>query len=175
MSAIPSEGSFVTLWSGESASTHIELLESLESAGIPFSDKSLGDDEVAPTADPLPIDWKPRFGFEVAVSTADLVPAKEILEKILDREPVNTEIPAQPLGAGPLAGMPPVADGSATLQVWSGTDEKMAQFLMSALQENHIPAHYDTTTLQWVILVDPANEARAREIIHEVTDATPPA
>ena len=66
MSDIPSEGSFVTLWSGESASTHIELLESLESAGIPFSDKSLGDDEVAPTADPLPIDWKPRFGFEVA-------------------------------------------------------------------------------------------------------------
>ena len=71
--------------------------------------------------------------------------------------------------------MPPVADGTATLQVWSGTDEKMAQFLMSALQENQIPAHYDTTTLQWVILVDPANEARAREIVHEVTDATPPA
>ena len=89
MSDIPFQGSFVTLWSGESASTHVELLESLESAGIPFGDKSLGDDEVAPTADPLPIDWKPRFGFEVAVSTADIVPAKEILEKILDREPVN--------------------------------------------------------------------------------------
>jgi hypothetical protein len=175
MSDIPSEGSFVTLWSGESASTHIELLESLESAGIPFSDKSFGDDEVGPTADPLPIDWKPRFGFEVAVSSSDLVPAKEILEKVLDREPANTEIPAQPLGAGPLAGMPPITDGTATLQVWSGTNEKLAQFLMSALRENQIPAHYDTTTLQFVILVAPANEARAREIVHEVTDATPPA
>jgi hypothetical protein len=175
MSNIPSEGSFVTLWSGESASTRSELLEGLESAGIPFSDKSLGDDEVAPTADPLPIDWKPRFGFEVAVSTVDFVSAKGILERVLDREPANTEIPAQPLGAGPLAAMPPITDGIATLQVWSGTDEKQAQFLMSALQENQIPAHYDTSTLRFVILVAPANEARAREIIHEVTDATPPA
>ena len=57
------EGSFITLWAGEDDSLHMELLESLEGAGIPFSDKSLGDDEVAPTADPLPIDWKPRFGF----------------------------------------------------------------------------------------------------------------
>jgi hypothetical protein len=153
----------------------MELLESLGGAGIPFSDKSLGDDEVAPTADPLPIDWKPRFGFEVAVLSTDLEPAKEILETLLDREPVNMEIPAEPLGAGPLAGMPAVSEGPATLSIWSGSDEKLAEFLMSALHENQIPAHYDTSKLQFAILVAPGNVARAREIVREVTEATPPA
>jgi hypothetical protein len=175
MSDTTLEGSFVTLWAGENGSLHIDLLESLESAGIPFSDKSLGDDEVAPTADPLPIDWKPRFGFEVAVLSTDLPPAKVILEKLLEREPANTEIPAQPLGAGPMDGMPALSDGPSTLQVWSGSNEKMAQFLMSALAENQIPAHYDTSTMQFVILVAPGNDARAREIVREVTEATPPA
>jgi len=169
------EGSFVTLWAGEDDSLHIDLLESLEGAGIPFSDKSLGDDEVAPTADPLPIDWKPRFGFEVAVLSTDLEPAKAILETLLDREPANMEIPAEPLGAGPLVGMPAVSDAPTSLPVWSGSDEKLAQFLMSALAENQIPADYDTTTMQFVILVAPANAARAREIVREVTEATPPA
>jgi hypothetical protein len=175
MSDTTLEGSLVTLWAGENGALHIELLESLESAGIPVSDKSLGDDEVAPTADPLPIDWKPRFGFEVAVLSTDLTPAKEILERLLNREPADTEIPAQPMGAGPMAGMPPVSAGASTLQVWSGSDEKMAQFLMSALAENQIPADYDTNTMQFVILVAPGNDARAREIVREVTEATPPA
>ncbi|MGA2419232.1 MAG: hypothetical protein ABSG69_04065 [Candidatus Acidiferrum sp.] len=169
------EGSFVTLWAGEDAALHLDLLETLEGAGIPFSDKPLGDDEVAPTADPLPIDWKPRFGFEVAVLSTDLEPAKIILETLLDREPADEEIPAEPLGPGPLAGMPEISDAPSTLQVWSGKDEGMAQFVMSALHENQIPAHYDTSTMQFVILVAPANEARAREIVREVTDATPPA
>jgi hypothetical protein len=58
--AIP-QGSLVLLWAGEDPAVHEALLEGLEESKIPFSDKSLGDDEVAPTADPLPIDWKPRF------------------------------------------------------------------------------------------------------------------
>jgi hypothetical protein len=169
------EGSFVTLWAGEDNALHIELLESLDDAGIPYSDKALGDDEVAPTADPLPIDWKPRFGFEVAVLSGDLDPAKTILETLLDRAPIDAEIPAEPVGPGPLAGMPAVSDGPATLRAWSGNDEKQAQFIMSALAENQIPAHYDTSTMQFVILVAPANEARAHEIVREITEATPPA
>jgi hypothetical protein len=175
MSDTHPEGSFVTLWAGEDDALHIDLLESLDDAGIPYSDKALGDDEVAPTADPLPIDFKPRFGFEVAVLSTDLDPAKTILETLLDREPVDRELPAEPLGPGPLAGLPAVADGPATQRVWSGSDEKQAQFIMSALAENQIPAHYDTTTMQFVILVAPGNDARAREIVREITEATPPA
>src|SRR5260370_22665203 len=65
------QGSLVLLWAGEDPAVHAALLEELGAAEIPFSDKSLGDDEVAPTADRLPIDWKPRFVFEVAQSSPD--------------------------------------------------------------------------------------------------------
>jgi len=174
MSDTRPEGSFVTLWAGEDAILYSELLESLKDAGIAFSDKALGDDEVAPTADTLPIDWKPRFGFEVAVLSDDLEPAKIILETLLDREPVDAEIAAEPTGPGAMAGMPAISDGPATMEIWSGSDEKVAQFLMSALAENQIPAHYNTSTMQFMILVAPANDARAREIVREVTQATPP-
>ena len=77
------QGSLVTLWAGESPAVHAALLEELEAVKIPFSDKSLGDDEVAPTADPLPIDWKPRFGFEVAVLRRILPPRKKCLKSCL--------------------------------------------------------------------------------------------
>ena len=89
------QGSVVLLWAGENPALHSALLEQLQAAEIPFSDKTLGDDEVAPTADPLPIDWKPRFGFEVAVLSTDIPAAKEILEKLLEEEPADLEIPAR--------------------------------------------------------------------------------
>src|SRR6266404_3542397 len=89
------QGSLVLLWAGEDPAVHAALLEELGVAEIPFSDKSLGDDEVAPTADPLPIDWKPRFGFEVAVLSSNLAAAQEVLEKLLEEEPADLEIPAQ--------------------------------------------------------------------------------
>ena len=80
------EGSFVILWAGENPVLHTTLLEKLDAAGIPYVDKAIGEDEVAPTADPLPIDWKPRFGFEVAVVSTDLDAAKAILDPLLDLE-----------------------------------------------------------------------------------------
>src|SRR3984893_16528480 len=96
MSDFGNEGSFVILWAGENPSVHVNLIEKLEANGIAFNDKSLGDDEVGPTSDPLPIDWKPRFGFEVAVLSTDYPAAKELLEKLLDKASENLEIPAQP-------------------------------------------------------------------------------
>ncbi len=58
------------LWAGENPALHWMLLERLQAADIPFSDKTLGDDQVALTADPLPIDWKPPL----LCSTGDLAP-----------------------------------------------------------------------------------------------------
>ena len=101
MSEIGNEGSFVILWAGENPSVHVNLVEKLEANGIAYKDISLGDDEVSLTADPLPIDWKPRFGFEVTVLSTDYLAAKELLENLLQSEPENLEIPAQPEVADP--------------------------------------------------------------------------
>jgi hypothetical protein len=168
------QGSLVLLWAGENPAVHAALLEELRAADIPFSDKTLGDDEVAPTADPLPIDWKPRFGFEVAVLSTDLAVAKEMLEKLLDEEPADLEIPAQD-DAG--AAEPPLVAATETrptVEIWNGSDERIAQFLTAAMQENEIPMHLENPGEQTRILVSAVNEKRAREIVREIVEGAPP-
>lgn len=169
------EGSVVLVWAGEDPALHASLLEQLEAAGIRYSDKVLGDDEVAPTADPLPIDWKPRFGFEVVVLSGDFHAARAILEKILDEEPADLEIPAQDEAASAEPGLVFTTELHPTVEVWSGTDDRIAQFLTAAMQENEIPIHLETAGELTKLLVSAANEARAREIVREITEGAPPA
>jgi hypothetical protein len=168
------QGSLVLLWAGENPAVHAALLEELQAADIPFSDKALGDDEVAPTADPLPIDWKPRFGFEVAVLSTNLAAAQEVLEKLLDEEPADIEIPAQDEMT---AAEPPLVVTTEThpkVEIWNGNNDRIAQFLTAAMQENEIPIHLENPGEQTRIYVSAANEKRAREIVREVVEGAPP-
>ena len=168
------QGSVILVWAGEDPALHATLLEQLESAGIRYSDKVLGDDEVAPTADPLPIDWKPRFGFEVAVLSADLGAARTILEKLLNEEPADLEIPAQDAAQSVEPPLVSVTELHPTIEVWSGTEDRIGQFLTAAMQENEIPIHLETAGDVTKVFVSAANEARAREIVREVTEGVPP-
>ncbi len=168
------QGSLVLLWAGEDPAVHAVLLEESEVAEIPFSDKSFGDDEVAPTADPLPIDWKPRFGFEVAVLSTDLAAAQEVLEKLLEEEPADFEIPAQD---GVATTEPPLVvatETHPTVEVWKGNDDRIAQFLTAAMQENEIPIHIENPGEETRIYVSASNDKRAREIVREVVEGAPP-
>jgi hypothetical protein len=174
MSDFGGEGSFVILWAGENPSVHVNLVEKLEANGIAFKDISLGDDEVAPTSDPLPIEWKPRFGFEVTVLSTDYPAAKQLLENLLQREPENLEIPAQPEVVDPATITPKANATPANLQVWKGTDTKLAQFLASALSENNLVARVANEPGFTAIYVAEGNQARALEIVREVTQGAPP-
>lgn len=174
-----SEGSFVILWAGEDPALHAALLEQLDAAGIPYADKTLGQDEVAPTADPFPIDWKPRFGFEVAVFSTDLRAGKAILEPLLESEPVDMELPLKETEAAPGLGARQELAGAGagekpTLQVWSNADRKLVRFVMDALRENGITARAEEAGGLNGVFVPPSQEAHAREIVREVTQGSPP-
>ena len=168
------QGSFIVLWAGEDPALHSALLEQLQSAEIPFSDKVLGDDEVAPTADPLPIDWKPRFGFEVVVSSVDFSAAKGILEKLLEEEPADLEIPAREEAKAERPVLVVAAETHPAVEVWSGNNDRVAQFLTAAMQENEIPIHLEMLGEQTKFFVSAANEKRAREIVREIVEGAPP-
>lgn len=168
------QGSFVVLWAGEDPAFHSALLEQLESAEIPFSDKVLGDDEVAPTSDPLPIDWKPRFGFEVVVSSVDLPAARDILGKLLEEEPVDLELPARDPSPAKEPPLVVASEEHPAMEVWSGRDDRIAQFLTAAMQENGIPIHLENPQDQTKIFVSANNEKRAREIVREIVEGAPP-
>jgi hypothetical protein len=168
------QGSVVLLWTGEDPALHATLLEKLESAGIPYRDKVLGEDQVAPTADPLPIDWKPRFGFEVSVLSSDFPAAEAIAEKLLEQEPADLEIPAQDQAPSSEPPLVSATELEPTVEVWSGLDQRIAQFLTAAMQENEIPIHLEPSGDLTRIFVSPANETRAREIVREVVQGAPP-
>jgi hypothetical protein len=168
------QGSVLLLWVGEDPAVYAALQERLEAAGIPFRDKVLGEDQVAPTADPLPIDLKPRFGFEVSVLSSDFDAAQSILEALLDEQPADLEIPSQDDATSAEPPLVSTTELHPTVEVWSGLDERIAQFLTAAMQENEIPIHLETAGDLTRVFVSAANEARAREIVREIVNAAPP-
>ena len=174
-SATGPQGSLIMLWAGEDPALHSTLLEELEAAGIPFVDKPTGDDQVAPTADTLPIDWKARFGFEVAVASSNLAAAEKILEELLNEEPADMEIAANDSSEPTIAELEPSSVGAATCAVWSGPDETRANFLVQALKENEIPARAETHGSEATVYVLTEEEMLAREIIREIVEGAPPA
>jgi hypothetical protein len=175
MSSSPSpRSSLILLWAGEDPALYTSLMEALNAAGIPCKNMAIGGDEIKPDSDPLPIDWKPRFGFEIAVPSHDLTAAQQILEKLLAQEPEDLEIPEQPLASEKELPLTNSTETHPTVEVWTGADDKLAEFLTSALQENEIPMHLETPQGQTHIYVSAANESRAREIVREITEAAPP-
>jgi hypothetical protein len=175
MCASPAAGSsLILLWAGEDPAFCQMLTDSLNAAGIPSRNMAIGGDSIKPDADPLPIDWKPRFGFEVAVQSVDMTAGQQILEKLLAQEPVDLEIPARPLAPKAERPLTDKTEEHPTVEIWNGGDDKTSEFLTAALQENEIPMHIETPDGQTHIYVSAANEDRAREIVREITLGRPP-
>ena len=175
MCASPAAGSLlILLWAGEDPAFYQTLTDSLNSAGIPSRNMAIGDDSITPDADPLPIDWKPRFGFEVAVLSTDVTAAKQILEKQLALEPADLELPEQPLATDEERPLTDETETHPKVEIWNGGDDKISEFLTAALQENEIPMHIETPDGQTHIYVSAANAERAREVVREITLGRPP-
>jgi hypothetical protein len=171
------ETSYIVLWSGEDPALHEALLEELEASDIPYADKPIGEEENAP--DPLPIDSKPRFGFQVAVHHSDLPKAKEVLERLLSEgELVDVELPAEDTDQGEVAQAEPPVETAAgeepSISVWAGNDARIIAFLTAALRENGIPMRAARDADLTVIYVPPTRAPRSREIVREITEGIPP-
>lgn len=163
----------VQLWAGEDPVLHASLLDALEEKGIPFYEQPLGSGPSARPIDQLLDHAHPRFGFEVAVLSSNLAAAETILEKFLNEKPVDMALSAD---ASP-SGKPRLrsdAIGAATCEVWSGEDENLAGFLGAALKENEIPVRVERHGQRAALYAPPEDEARAREIVHEIVEGTPP-
>ena len=169
-----SAGPLVPLWEGEDLALHTSLIEALDEAGIRYFSKPLGIFAGARRWDPYPIQPMTRFGYQVAVLSSNLVQAEEILETLLDEKPQDMELPDQ-TDVVETASQPPAStEEKPTCEIWAGVDERIAQFLTTALKENEITIHLETAGDLTTIFVSATDEARAREIVREVVDATPP-
>lgn len=62
----------------------------------------------------------------------------------------------------------------ATVEVWSGNDPQTLDMIEMSLRENEIRARSEANQEKSVVYVQPRDETRAREIIREIVEATPP-
>jgi len=62
----------------------------------------------------------------------------------------------------------------ATAEVWSGADVEIEEMLVACLHENGIGCVVDDASEPVKICVMPSAEARAKQIVREVVEATPP-
>ncbi len=169
-----SAGPLVLLWEGEDLALHTSLLEALDEAGIRYFSKPLGIFPGARRWDPYPIQPMTRFGYQVAVLSANLAQAEEILENLLDEKPQDKELPEQNdvVEAAPQA--PASAAEESTWEVWSGADEEFAGFLQDALRENEIQLHAESNSGDNKVFVRPSDAPRAKEILRELVEGAPP-
>jgi len=63
----------------------------------------------------------------------------------------------------------------ATCKVWSGEDEGMAEAVHMCLREVGIGSVIDNSNSNFSVRVEPGSEARAKEIVREIIEQTPPA
>jgi hypothetical protein len=75
------EGLVTHLWAGDNLALHADLLRELESSGIPFFNKPVGN---YPGAERAMNDYVPQppFGSGVKVFASDLPAARQILERL---------------------------------------------------------------------------------------------
>lgn len=120
----------------------------------------------------------PRPKYIVRVLQGDAEKAKELLASIIDSPFFGAEISADfPNGTDTqvrqVAG--PWNPASATAEIWTGDDSALAQLLEDCLRENRIGFRREGLEPGPLrLFVTRADEVRAREILREVREGTPP-
>jgi len=121
----------------------------------------------------------PRPKYTVRVLQSDTEEANELVKNITDSPFFGAEIsPDFPAGETPLPEAPRSRwnPAAANTEIWSGEDAAFAKVLEACLCENHIGVRRqgkEPGAQRLLVLV--ADEARAREILREIVEATPPA
>ena len=186
----PNEDPFCSFWKGQDARVHAELCEVLEQAGIPHKTIFRSDHL---------FNFSNFPAYEIGVPFSSFEKAEKVVQETYGTDDVE-DVGAQELAGlvvRPSGGVPilpemvslppedipgPPAAGEradwfpedATVNVWSADSPEQSEFLVAALHENGIHCRLDEQGSQTRLFVLPHDAARAREIVREVTEQTPP-
>jgi hypothetical protein len=170
----------VAFWRGNDPAEFDSVKEALEHADIPFT---------AP-------DSKSYFSFlpteprlEIWISEADREKAKKILldlegradpDELTPEEIESLALPESDRRDNDVQASPPPDssddwdEDDPVAEVWNGEKEEFANTLTVCLREVGIGSRKLTETGYWRLVVRPEQESRAREIVREVVEASPP-
>ena len=162
----------VVVWRSGDPLAVCEVINTLREAGIRH--------HVQPTNDHMVFELgMPRPKYAVRVFASDSAKAKELLTDIRETPPFALGETVAVEGEAETAPAHRRHDwhrDAATVEIWSGEDSALAKLLEACLHENEIEVRREGTEPGPLrLLVMPADESSAREIIREVRDAAPPA
>lgn len=193
------------LWSGASGAIYSALTHALDEADIPYNKEEL---------DARLVFTSQHGDLEVWVPVSNLPQAQPILQSIL-ANPLNSAaaqdhyIPADEENDASATLADESDEGAhdirmdnaarelypdeATVEVWAGADENMAEVLKSCLAEVGVACYIhrpgfddesgshsesaaasDATSDEFAVFVLPQDESRAIQIVRQITDAAPP-
>jgi hypothetical protein len=171
----PEEDPFCSFWKGDDPRVHAELCELMGEQGIPC--------RTIRRQDHL-FNWNTRSAFEIGVPFSQFDKAEAVVKDAYggENEPVSEEV-AVPLELPEfveLRGSRVAWDPEhwypedATVEIWAGDQPEMEALLAASLGENQIHSHVVEAGGVHRLLVLPADETRAREIVREVVEGVPP-
>jgi hypothetical protein len=170
----------VSVWEGNDPNECAAVKDALEEAGIPVIDQQSAGYFIFPS-------MRPKT--EIFVSSKNLEQAKKVLldleawdnpEELSEGERESLELPEINT---------PDSDEQATMasdssddwdeddpvaEVWNGDNEHLADTLSACLREIGIGSRKLPEAGHWHLAVRPEQEARAKEIVREVGEASPP-
>jgi hypothetical protein len=177
----PGDGSVVSIWYYNDPAEYASAKEALQKANIPFVDQA------STRSSPFP-SLLPKM--EILVSSVDKDRAKKALfdfqglsdpEDLTEEEIESLALPEKE-DADQDESVIPVIDPTEdwdndepATEIWAGAAENLADTLIACFRENGIPSHKLSEAGCWRLVVRPGQEARAKEIVREVVEASPPA
>lgn len=171
----------ISVWAGSDSGERSAVRGALEKAGIAVIDQEAPGHLFFPSNQPKA---------EIFVSPEDVERAKSVLadlgisehpDELTDEEREAMALPESDRpddGAEPDALDPGVPEDwhedDPGLEVWAGNSEDLADTLELCLREIGIASRKTSEAGGWRLAVRPEHESRAREIVREVVDASPP-
>jgi len=186
----PNEDPYCSFWKGQDARVLAELCEVLEQAEIPYktvyrSDHlfNLSNFPAYEVGVPFSLFAKAEKSVLETYGTDDVqdVGAQELVGRPATPTDVVPMLPERlKLPAETVPGPPETGEGAdwfpedATVKVWSTDSDEPSEFLVAALHENHIHCRVDQRGPRAELYVLAEDASRAREIIREVVEGSPP-
>jgi len=170
----------VSVWEGNDPSECAAVKEALENAGIRVIDQEAAGYFIFPS-------MRPKT--EIYVSSGNVEQAKKVLldlqawddpEEMSEGEPESLELPeSESTDTDEQTSAPPDSmddwhEDDPVAEVWNGDKEDFADTLTACLREVGIGSRKLSEAGRLRLVVRPEQESRAREIVREVVDASPP-
>jgi hypothetical protein len=179
-SAPPANDEIVSVWQGDDPADCATVTNALKKAGIPVLNQG-------PTGYFIYPSMRPKT--EICVSSANAERAGKILadlqswddpEEMTEEERASLELPESDLNNNDSQSTLPQDltqdwyEDDPVSEVWSGDREDFADGLLACFREVGIASRKLAEAGHWRVVVRPGQKSRAKEIVREVVDASPP-